>query len=65
MLRLERISKIFPTGEVLKDVSWEIKNGDRIAQIVIAKHERSNWNLVEELEESKRGAGGFGSTGKQ
>ena len=30
MLRLEKISKIYPTGEVLKDVSWEIKNGERI-----------------------------------
>lgn len=49
----------------LSKQNFTINNGDRIAQIVIAKHERSNWNLVEELEESKRGAGGFGSTGKQ
>ena len=33
MLRLEKISKIYPTGEVLKDVSWEIKNGDRIGLV--------------------------------
>ena len=32
MLRLEKISKVYPTGEVLKDVSWEIKNGERIGQ---------------------------------
>ena len=31
MLRLERIGKIYPTGEVLRDVTWEIKPGDRIA----------------------------------
>jgi ATP-binding cassette subfamily F protein 3 len=33
MLRLERISKIYPTGEVLKDVSWEVKPGDRIGLV--------------------------------
>ena len=33
MLRLERISKVYPTGEVLKDVSWEIKNGERIGLV--------------------------------
>lgn len=42
-----------------------INNGDRIAQMVIARHERIVWNEVSELEQSKRGAGGFGSTGKQ
>ncbi len=42
-----------------------IKNGDRIAQMVIAKHETIAWALVEVLEETARGAGGFGSTGKQ
>ena len=30
MLRLERIGKIYPTGEVLRDVTWEVKSGDRI-----------------------------------
>ncbi|MGB3139071.1 MAG: ATP-binding cassette domain-containing protein [Nodosilinea sp.] len=33
MLRLEHISKIYPTGEVLKDVSWEVKSGDRIGLV--------------------------------
>ena len=33
MLRLENISKIYPTGEVLKDISWEIKNGERIGLV--------------------------------
>lgn len=33
MLRLEHISKIYPTGEVLKDVSWEVKTGDRIGLV--------------------------------
>ena len=33
MLRLEKISKIYPTGEVLKDVSWEIRNGERIGLV--------------------------------
>lgn len=33
MLRLEHISKIYPTGEVLKDVNWEVKLGDRIGLV--------------------------------
>lgn len=42
-----------------------INNGERIAQMVIAKHEQAEWVEVEELMESARGAGGFGSTGKK
>ena len=45
--------------------SFEIKNGERIAQMVIAKHEQAEWQLVEELGNTERGVGGFGSTGKQ
>ena len=40
-----------------------VENGERIAQMVIAKHERADWNLVENLSETARGEGGFGSTG--
>ena len=42
-----------------------INDGERIAQMVIAKHERAEWIKVEELEETERGAGGFGHTGKK
>ncbi|MEC8884545.1 MAG: dUTP diphosphatase, partial [Bacteroidota bacterium] len=42
---------------------FTIENGERIAQLVIAKHERADWNEVEVLSETARGAGGFGSTG--
>jgi dUTP pyrophosphatase len=42
---------------------FRINNGDRIAQLIIAKHERAEWNVVQELQSSERGAGGFGSTG--
>lgn len=41
-----------------------IRDGERIAQMVIAKHESAVWEEVETLEETERGAGGFGSTGK-
>jgi dUTP pyrophosphatase len=41
-----------------------IENGERIAQMVIAKHEQIRWNSVEVLQDSTRSAGGFGSTGK-
>lgn len=55
-------------GVILVNLSnevFEIKDGDRIAQMVIAKHEQVTWKKVEVLEDSDRGAGGFGSTGKQ
>lgn len=55
-------------GVILANLSKEpfvINNGDRIAQLVIAKHETAEWELVEELSDSERGSGGFGSTGKQ
>lgn len=48
----------------LSNKDFTIENGERIAQLVIAKHEQAEWQLVEELEETERGAGGFGSTGK-
>ncbi len=41
-----------------------INDGDRIAQMIIAKHERAIWGEVDELDETSRGVGGFGSTGK-
>jgi len=53
-------------GVILVNLSHEdfvVENGERIAQLVIAKHERAEWNVVEELTETSRGAGGFGSTG--
>jgi dUTP pyrophosphatase len=43
--------------------SFTIERGMRIAQMVIAKHETISWDVVDTLEESVRGAGGFGSTG--
>ncbi len=42
---------------------FTIERGMRIAQMVIAKHEIVSWEVVEDLEETQRGAGGFGSTG--
>jgi dUTP pyrophosphatase len=42
---------------------FEIKNGDRIAQMIVARHEKVNWQEVEILNETMRGAGGYGHTG--
>jgi dUTP pyrophosphatase len=53
-------------GVILVNLSSEefiIENGERVAQMVIAKHEQAKWVEVESLEDSERGAGGFGSTG--
>jgi dUTP pyrophosphatase len=43
--------------------SFEIKNGDRIAQMVISKYSRVDIEQVDELSDTNRGSGGFGSTG--
>lgn len=54
-------------GVILVNLSPEpfvVENGERIAQLVIARHERAQWVEVTELSETARGAGGFGSTGK-
>lgn len=53
-------------GVILVNLSPEdfiIENGERIAQLIIAQHERAEWMEVEELSETSRGEGGFGSTG--
>ncbi|WP_147676966.1 dUTP diphosphatase [Algibacter pacificus] len=53
-------------GVILVNISNEdfiIENGERIAQLVIAKHERAEWISVKNLSETSRGEGGFGSTG--
>lgn len=47
----------------LSSEDFIIENGERIAQMVIAKHERADWEEVETLSDTDRGAGGFGSTG--
>jgi dUTP pyrophosphatase len=47
----------------LSDTEFTIKDGERIAQMVITKHEQAEWLVVQTLEDSKRGLGGFGSTG--
>jgi dUTP pyrophosphatase len=47
----------------LGDQPFTIERGMRIAQMVIARHERAQWNEVDSLDETARGAGGFGSTG--
>lgn len=48
----------------LSNEEYEIHDGDRVAQLVIAKHERAQWQEVEELDVTARGEGGFGHTGR-
>ena len=52
---------------ILVNLSTEdfvIEDGERIAQMVIARHEQAEWHEVDVLDETERGAGGFGHTGK-
>jgi len=48
----------------LSDTDFVINNGERIAQMVVAKHETVVWEETEELSDTDRGAGGYGHTGK-
>ena len=53
-------------GVILVNLSHDdfiIENGERVAQLIISKHERAEWIEVKELSETSRGEGGFGSTG--
>lgn len=48
----------------LSQEDFIIENGERICQMIIARHEQIEWNKVEELNQTQRGTGGFGHTGK-
>lgn len=47
----------------LSNEPFTIEDGERIAQLVVARHETAEWHVVETLDETERGAGGWGSTG--
>jgi dUTP pyrophosphatase len=49
----------------LSDADFVINDGERVAQMVVAKHEQVSWEEVSQLENSDRGTGGFGSTGSR
>ena len=49
----------------LSDAEFVIKDGERIAQMVVSRHERVNWHLTSELAVTERGEGGFGHTGNK
>ncbi|HAV24888.1 MAG TPA: dUTP diphosphatase, partial [Bacteroidetes bacterium] len=47
----------------LSQENFTIKNGDRVAQMVVNKYEQVSFNLTDSLEDTERGAGGYGHTG--
>ena len=49
----------------LSSEDFIVEDGERIAQMVIARYEKAEWRMVETLDETERGAGGFGHTGKK
>lgn len=49
----------------LSNEPFTIEDGERIAQMIVARHETVEWNPVETLDETERGAGGWGSTGSK
>lgn len=49
----------------LSDTDFEVAPGERVAQMVLARHERAEWVEADELSSTGRGEGGFGSTGKK
>jgi dUTP pyrophosphatase len=48
----------------LSSEAFVIRDGERIAQLIVARHERAEWEETEALQETQRGTGGFGHTGK-
>lgn len=48
----------------LSDTDFVVKDGERIAQMIVSKHEKAEWVQVDELQETERGEGGFGHTGR-
>jgi dUTP pyrophosphatase len=56
-----------PVGVILINhgaESFEIQPGERIAQLIFARYERAEWQIVDELDATERGAGGFGHSGR-
>ncbi|WP_324675264.1 dUTP diphosphatase [Hymenobacter sp. GOD-10R] len=49
----------------LSDTEFIVQDGERVAQLIVARHETITWELAEALSETARGAGGYGSTGVQ
>ncbi len=49
----------------LSDVPFAIENGERVAQMIVSPYQQVRWQAVDVLTETQRGAGGYGSTGKQ
>jgi dUTP pyrophosphatase len=49
----------------LSNEAFTIEPAERIAQMIVAKHEQATWLPINELSDSERGTGGFGSTGKK
>ena len=49
----------------LSNQAFVIQDGERIAQLIVTKHEVVNWEIAESLDDSERGEGGFGHTGKK
>ena len=49
----------------LSSEDFIVEDGERIAQMVVARYEKAEWRMVETLDETERGAGGFGHTGKK
>jgi dUTP pyrophosphatase len=47
----------------LSNQDYEVKDGERVAQMIISEHEKADWKLVENLNTTDRGSGGFGHTG--
>ena len=49
----------------LSDNDFVVKPGERIAQLVVSRYEKVEWEEVSSLDDSERGEGGFGSTGRK
>ena len=63
MISVDNLTVEFGGQTLFANINFVINDGERIAQMVIARHERAEWEETVELSETERGAGGFGHTG--
>jgi dUTPase len=60
----QALKKAFGISGLQSEYDFEIKNGERIAQMILSKHEIIDWQPAQDLSKTNRGTGGYGSTGK-
>ena len=65
VIEIANLTKEYKEKKAVDDLSFTVNDGERICLMVIAAHSHVDWEPVETLDDTERGAGGFGHTGKE